>query len=161
MRRFAGWVVLALGVVGLDQIAKHAVVSALGGGGSIYVAPFFSIILTYNTGAAFSLLADASGWQRAFFTVIAIAASAVIVYVLWRNARNAFLSLALSLILGGALGNLVDRITLGHVVDFLYFHYRGFSFPAFNVADSSITCGAFLIAWDGLLRRSRPQGQGW
>jgi signal peptidase II len=114
--------------------------------------PFFSLVLTFNTGAAFSFLAAASGWQRWFFAVIAAGASTLIVWLL-RRGGSALYCLGLALILGGALGNLWDRLVLGHVVDFLLFHYRGWSYPAFNVADSAITVGAVLLIVDSFRAR--------
>ena len=110
-------------------------------------------MLVYNPGAAFSLLSDAAGWQRWLFIAIALVASAWIVWLLNRYQRQALFSLALSLVLAGAVGNVVDRIFFGAVVDFLDFHALGWHWPAFNVADSAISCGAVLLVWDALWPR--------
>jgi signal peptidase II len=114
-------------------------------GQQIPLTDFFNLVLTYNAGAAFSFLSDASGWQRWFFSGIAAAASILIVYLLRKHAAEKLFCLALSLVLGGALGNLWDRITLGHVVDFLDFYVGGYHWPAFNVADSAIFLGAMFL----------------
>ena len=114
-------------------------------GQQIPLTDFFNLVLTYNAGAAFSFLSDASGWQRWFFSGIAAAASILMVYLLRKHTSEKLFCLALSLVLGGALGNLWDRITLGHVVDFLDFHVGGYHWPAFNVADSAIFLGALFL----------------
>jgi signal peptidase II len=150
------WLWLAAGVVVADQLTKAAVVAAFRDGGGLAVTPFFTLMLTYNTGAAFSFLAGASGWQRWLFTGIAAAAAIVIVALLRRGGSKLYCG-GLALILGGALGNLVDRVLLGKVVDFLLFHYAQWSYPAFNVADSAITVGAGLIILDSF---RRPRGDG-
>jgi signal peptidase II len=140
---------LAAGIVlVVDFLTKRWIEASLAPGAVVPVTPFFNLVLTFNRGAAFSLFADASGWQREFFIGIAVAASALILYLLHRHRGEFLLCLALGLILGGALGNLWDRITLGHVVDFLDFHLAGYHWPAFNVADAAITCGALTLLWD-------------
>lgn len=136
---------LALIVLVLDLVSKHWVVSILLHGQQIPLMDFFNLVLTYNAGAAFSFLSDASGWQRWFFSGIAAAASILMVYLLRKHTSEKLFCLALSLVLGGALGNLWDRITLGHVVDFLDFHVGGYHWPAFNVADSAIFLGALFL----------------
>ena len=136
---------LALIVLVLDLVSKHWVVSILLHGQQIPLTDFFNLVLTYNAGAAFSFLSDASGWQRWFFSGIAAAASILMVYLLRKHTSEKLFCLALSLVLGGALGNLWDRITLGHVVDFLDFHVGGYHWPAFNVADSAIFLGALFL----------------
>jgi signal peptidase II len=136
---------LALIVLVLDLASKHWVESILLHGQQIPLTDFFNLVLTYNAGAAFSFLSDASGWQRWFFSGIAAAASILIVYLLRKHAAEKLFCLALSLVLGGALGNLWDRVTLGHVVDFLDFHVGGYHWPAFNVADSAIFLGAMFL----------------
>lgn len=136
---------LALIVLVLDLVSKHWVESILLHGQQIPLTDFFNLVLTYNAGAAFSFLSDASGWQRWFFSGIAAAASILIVYLLRKHVAEKLFCLALSLVLGGALGNLWDRITLGHVVDFLDFHVGGYHWPAFNVADSAIFLGAMFL----------------
>lgn len=144
------WLWIALAVLLLDQWTKGLVAGSLRLYEQIELLPFFNITLAYNEGAAFSFLAGAGGWQRWFFSIIAVVASVVILVWLLRGRDGPVVATALSLILGGALGNLWDRIALGHVVDFLDFHWAGWHFPAFNVADSAITVGAALIIIDML-----------
>jgi signal peptidase II len=120
----------------------------------IPVLPVFSLVLVHNTGAAFSFLADAGGWQRWFFIAVGAIATVIIVRLLRRHGDEPHLALPLALVLGGALGNVIDRVILGYVVDFLYLHYRGFAWPAFNVADTAISIGAALLIWDAL--RGKP-----
>lgn len=146
------WLVLSVAVVAADLATKAWVAAAFSEGQELRVTGFFSLVLAYNSGAAFSFLAGASGWQRWFFAAIAVAASAFIVWMLRRGGSRLLCS-GLALILGGALGNLYDRITLGRVVDFLLFHYAGWSWPAFNVADSAITVGAALLIIDSFASR--------
>lgn len=144
------WLGIALTVILADHLTKFWVTSVLDYQEAVPVLPFFSLVLVYNTGAAFSFLASAGGWQRWFFIAIGIIATFIIVRLLTRHAHQPRLAFALALLLGGALGNVIDRVMLGHVVDFLYFHYRSFAWPAFNVADSAITIGAALLIWDSL-----------
>jgi signal peptidase II len=144
---------LALLVLVLDLLTKRLVEAALVHGEQISLTPFFNLVLTYNAGAAFSFLSDAGGWQRWFFSVVATGASILIIYLLQKHAGERLFCLALSLILGGALGNLWDRITLGHVVDFLDFHVAGYHWPAFNIADSAIFLGAASLILDSFLRK--------
>ena len=152
--RWTRWLGVSAAVVALDLATKAWVSHAFVAGEVKTITPFFNLVLMHNTGAAFSLLADAGGWQRWFFTIVAIAISAAIVYALQRNAGNRLLCASLSLVLGGALGNLYDRLTLGHVVDFVQRHAAGYYWPAFNVADSAITVGVAILVWDGLRSRS-------
>jgi signal peptidase II len=160
MRRVAGWLGLSAAIIVLDQASKYLILAGLRPGQAVDVLPpVFSLILTYNPGAAFSFLANESGWQRYFFAVIALGASALIIYMLVRHHTDRFLCFALALLLGGAIGNLVDRVVHGAVVDFLVFRWPGgpalFNpWPAFNLADSCISVGAVLLIWDGF-RRSR------
>jgi len=147
--------VLAALVVAIDRLSKLAIVGAMRFGEAREITSFFNLVLIYNRGAAFSFLSDASGWQRAFFIAIAVIASAIIVALLWRHRRQNLFCLGLALILGGALGNVWDRIQLGYVLDFLDFHALGYHWPAFNAADSSITCGAALL----ILESFRPTGK--
>src|SRR5690606_27740289 len=142
---------LTLVVLVLDQWTKGWAESALRMYQPMEVLPFFNLTLAYNEGAAFSFLAGAGGWQRWFFAGIALVASVVILVWLVRGRDSRIVAAALALILGGALGNLWDRLALGHVVDFLDFHWAGYHFPAFNIADSAITVGAALIILDMLL----------
>ncbi len=142
------WYVLAAVIIVLDQISKQVVLANVQYGETIYVAPFWNWVLTFNRGAAFSFLADEGGWQRWFFTVLAIGVSAWIAAMLRTHAAQKLLSLALALIMGGALGNVIDRIRFGAVVDFVQWHAAGFYWPAFNIADSAITIGAVLMILD-------------
>jgi signal peptidase II len=148
------WLGLALAVIVFDHLSKIWVYATLDYQEAIPVLPFFSLVLVHNTGAAFSFLADAGGWQRWFFIAIGVIATVIIVRLLKRHAREPRLAFSLALVLGGALGNVIDRAVLGHVVDFLYFHYHGFGWPAFNVADSAITVGATLLIWDSLFGKA-------
>lgn len=151
--------VLAGFVLVLDLLTKRWVEAVLFYGEQIPLTGFFNLVLTYNAGAAFSFLSDAGGWQRWFFSVVAVGASMLIIYLLRKHASDQLFCLALSLILGGALGNLWDRITLGHVVDFLDFHVAGYHWPAFNIADSAIFLGAALLILDSFLRKE-PKANG-
>jgi len=146
------WLWLSLVVIVLDLATKQAILATFRPGEEKVVLPFFSLVLAFNRGAAFSFLADASGWQRWFFTGIAIIASVVIVWLLRKGGSRWFCG-GLALILGGALGNVWDRLTTGQVIDFLLFHWRGWSYPAFNVADSAITIGALLLIADSFRHR--------
>lgn len=150
MRKMLPWIGLAALVIALDQWSKYAIAQLLTFGDRITVTPLFDLVLTYNTGAAFSFLNNASGWQREFFIAIALLASIWILYLLYRHVGSQLMNFALGLVLGGALGNVIDRLRLGAVVDFLYFHIAEYSWPAFNLADSAITCGAILLIWDSL-----------
>jgi signal peptidase II len=144
------WLGLASGVIVLDQLSKASVLSAFRVGESLVIAPVFNLVLLFNPGASFSFLAGAGGWQRWFFTVLALGISGWLVVLLRRHAHERLLPLALALILGGALGNVIDRIRFGAVVDFLHFHWGEHYFPAFNVADSCISVGVALMLWHEL-----------
>ena len=158
-RPIALWVWLALAglVVLLDQFSKSLIVGALALNDSHAVTSFFNIVRLHNSGAAFSFLAGASGWQRWFFIVLGSAASLFIVWMLRKNPSQKLLCFALSMIMGGAIGNVVDRLLHGHVVDFIQVHHSGWYFPAFNLADSAITLGAVCLILDEIrrVRRSR------
>ena len=157
MHGFPARLGLALLLLALDQATKLWAAGALDYGMPVEVLPFFNLTLVHNTGAAFSFLADAGGWQRIFFVVLSGVVSAVLVAWLWRLPREArLLGIALALVLGGAVGNLVDRVAYGYVIDFLDFHAGGWHWPAFNVADSAISCGVVLLLVDGLFG-GRPQ----
>ena len=145
-----GWLWLSVLVLILDQTSKYYFEHSLELYQQIVVIPnYFSWMLAYNTGAAFSFLADGGGWQRWLFAMIAVVVSAVLIVWLKRLGRNdTWLAVALALVLGGALGNLYDRIVLGHVIDFIFVHWHEHGFPAFNVADSGITVGAIMLALD-------------
>lgn len=145
------WLWLSALVLVLDQASKLLVMATLTPYHEVVaVTPFLNLVHVHNTGAAFSLLADQSGWQRWFFLAIASIASGVILWLLAGTRGRAVFAIGLALILGGALGNLIDRLAYGHVVDFLDFHVAGWHWPVFNVADSAITLGAGLIIWDSL-----------
>lgn len=155
-----GWLVLSLLVLVIDQVSKAHFEGSLEMFQQIVVIPdYFSWTLAYNTGAAFSFLADGGGWQRWLFAVIAVVVSAVLVVWLKRLGRDdTWLAIALALVLGGALGNLYDRIALGHVIDFILVHWQNrYYFPAFNFADSAITVGAIMLALD--MFKSKKTGE--
>jgi signal peptidase II len=146
------WLVFALALIGVDQFTKRLILNALQLGDSVPVTSFFNIVRAHNTGAAFSFLADSSGWQRWLFTGIGVVAALFILWLLKKHAGERLFSFAMAGILGGAVGNVVDRLMHGYVVDFLDFHLAGRHFPAFNVADSAITVGAICLVLDELLR---------
>ena len=154
-----GWLWLTLLVLVIDQASKTYFDSSLQMYQRIVVIPdFFSWTLAYNSGAAFSFLADSSGWQRWLFALIAVVVSTVLLVWLKRLGRNdTWLAIALALILGGALGNLYDRIAYGHVIDFILVHWEHRLFPAFNVADSAICVGAVMLALD--MFKSKKSGE--
>ncbi len=143
-------------LISLDQGIKYVMVHTLHPGSAVEILPFLSLVLTYNPGAAFSFLAAESGWQRWFFVAVAMTVSAGLVYLIFRHRRDAVQCLALALILGGALGNVIDRLLFGAVVDFVLLHWHDWHWPAFNLADSCITVGAALLIWDSF-RRGRVQ----
>lgn len=151
------WLGLALILVIADQFTKVLILGYYRLGDSTSVTSFFNVVRAHNTGAAFSFLAAASGWQRWLFTGIAVAAVVFILFLLRSHAGQRLFCFALACILGGAVGNLVDRLMHGYVVDFLQFHWQGWYFPAFNVADSAITIGAICLVLDEL-RRVRRNG---
>ncbi|MES2979988.1 MAG: signal peptidase II [Pseudomonadota bacterium] len=153
----AQWLGLALLILVADQFTKVLITGYYRLGDSTYVTSFFNVVRAHNSGAAFSFLAEAGGWQRWFFTAIGVAAALFIGYLLKSHAGEKLFSFALALILGGAIGNVIDRILHGYVIDFLDFHYRGWHFPAFNVADSAITVGAVCLILDELLRVRRAR----
>ena len=150
--RIWGWYGLALLIVVLDQLSKHWVSSHFYYGEVLPVTSFFNLTLVHNTGAAFSFLSDAGGWQRWFFGAVAAVVSVVLVIWMARTpVSQKMLLAALALILGGAVGNLWDRMLLGYVVDFLDVYYQQYHWPAFNIADSAITVGALLLVLDNFL----------
>lgn len=156
--RFGAWLVLALVVLLLDQLTKSLVLQTIRFGERVRVVDgFFDLTLVYNEGAAFSFLASAGGWQRWLFIGIGTAAAVFIVFLLWRHGTQRLFALSLSLILGGAVGNVIDRLVHGKVVDFLLAYWRDFHWPAFNVADSAITVGAVLLVLDELIRVRRSR----
>jgi len=155
--RLVGWLAIALAIVLFDQLTKVLIVGHFTLGESRTVTSFFNVVHVHNTGAAFSFLAGAAGWQRWFFIGLGAVAATFIVWMLRRHGGQRLFGWALSLILGGAVGNVIDRVARGSVVDFIQVHYAGWYFPAFNVADSAITIGAGLLILDELLRVRRTR----
>lgn len=149
------WLGIATIIVLLDQVTKITMSRLLVYGQSEVITPYFNLVMVYNQGAAFSFLANSGGWQRWFFSGLAFVVSLVIIWMLWKNASQRLFCWSLSLILGGAVGNLIDRLIYGHVIDFLDFHIGTLHWPAFNVADSAITLGAALFVLDELRRVNR------
>jgi len=149
------WLGIALAVILLDQITKTLIAGTMQLGDARRITSFFDIVRAHNRGAAFSFLNDASGWQRWFFIGLGLAAAVFIVWMLKKHGGQRLFGWALALILGGALGNVIDRLLHGHVIDFVQVHWRSAYFPAFNVADSAITVGAGLLILDELLRVRR------
>ena len=152
------WLGLALILLMADQFTKVLILGYYRLGDATYVTSFFNVVRAHNTGAAFSFLATESGWQRWFFTGIGVLAAAFIIWMLKSHAGQKLFSFAMACILGGAIGNVIDRTLHGYVVDFLDFHYGNWHFPAFNVADSAITVGAICLILDELLRVRRAKG---
>ncbi len=154
---WGAWLIVSLAVVAADQLTKLQVTAALSLYQRIPVLPVLDLVRLHNTGAAFSFLADRSGWQNWLFAGVAAVVSAGVFWWLIRlpGKGKAVLALALALLLGGAIGNLIDRVIYGYVVDFILVHYGDWSFPAFNVADSAITCGVALVLFDGLVVERR------
>jgi len=153
------WLALTAAIVVADLATKAWMSSAFTLGESIEIAPFFNLVLAHNTGAAFSFLAGAGGWTRWFFTGITIVISVAIVVMLSRQRGSPWLSAAFALVLGGALGNLYDRLMLGYVVDFVQLHAAGYYWPAFNVADSAISVGVAMLIWESLRPKAGKLGQ--
>ena len=149
------WLLIAAIIIVLDQYTKTLIVNHFQLHEGRYVTSFFNLVRAHNPGAAFSFLAGAGGWQRWFFTAIALAATVFIIVMLRKQGDQKLFALALTLILGGAIGNAVDRLIHGYVVDFLQFHWGGWAFPSFNVADSAITLGAILLIVDEIRRVTR------
>ena len=149
----APWLGIAAIVILADQLSKIVINKLFTFGEEKVVTSFFNLVLAHNRGAAFSFLSNETGWQRYFFTAIGIAAVLYILYLLSKHSGQRLFCWALALIMGGAIGNVIDRIVYGHVIDFLDFHFRAFGhFPAFNIADSAITIGAVLFVYDELRR---------
>jgi len=151
------WLAWAVLLIVADQFTKTLILGYYRLGDATFVTSFFNVVRAHNTGAAFSFLADAGGWQRWLFTGIAVVVAAFILWQLRAHPGQRLFSFALSSILGGAIGNVVDRLQHGYVVDFLDFHLRGWHFPAFNVADCAITVGAACLILDELLRVRRER----
>ena len=151
------WLGLALLILIADQFTKVLILGYYKLGDATYVTSFFNVVRVHNAGAAFSFLASAGGWQRWFFTGIGLVAAIFIIWMLKSHPGQKLFSFALACILGGAIGNVIDRTLYGYVVDFLDFHYAGWHFPAFNVADSGITIGAVCLILDEILRVRRTK----
>jgi signal peptidase II len=149
------WLGLALILLIADQFTKVLILGFYQLGDSTRVTSFFNVVRAHNSGAAFSFLAEAGGWQRWFFTVIGVVAAGVIIWLLKSHSGQKLFAFAMACILGGAMGNVIDRVLYGYVVDFLDFHWRGWHFPAFNIADSAISVGAACLILDELLRVRR------
>ena len=142
------WITLV--VIILDQVSKQLAEYYLVFQVPIPVIPFFNLTLSYNTGAAFSFLADAGGWQRWFFVILATVVSiAIVIWIKKLEAQDKWVAIALALVLGGAIGNVIDRALFAHVIDFLHVYYEQWSWPIFNIADSAITAGVAILLWDG------------
>ena len=146
---FYKWISISAIVVALDLYTKHLVQRAFEYGEHLTITSFFDLVRYHNEGAAFSFLADAGGWQKWFFSGVSMIAVVVITYLLKKHQNQKLFSVGLALVLGGAIGNLYDRLTLGYVVDFLSFHVNDWYYPAFNVADSAICVGVALLLLDG------------
>ncbi len=153
MPRRSAWFALALAVVVADQLCKWAVLAVFAPGERRALSGFFNLVLAFNKGAAFSFLAGAPGWQTPLFIAVAVVAIVVVSVLLVRSPADPLVRAGLALILGGAFGNLIDRVRYGQVVDFLDFHVYSWHWPAFNVADSAITIGAGLLIYESLLHR--------
>ena len=151
------WLALSLIILIADQFTKVLVIGYYQLGASTEVTSFFNLVRAHNSGAAFSFLSDASGWQRWFFSIIGLLAAVLLVWLLKSHAGQKLFSFALACILGGAIGNVIDRLLYGYVVDFLDFHWHHWHFPAFNVADSAINIGAACLILDELLRVRRAR----
>ena len=152
------WFALAALLVLADQATKALVLSRFALGERLEVTPFFNLLFVYNPGAAFSFLSEAGGWQKPLLVAFALGAAALVSVLIVRRPGERLLCTGLSLILGGALGNVVDRLRFGQVVDFLDFHAAGWHFPAFTAADSAITLGAALLILEGFVSRDRRAG---
>jgi signal peptidase II len=148
--RITAWFGLSALVIAFDQWSKFAMRDLLAFGDVLPVTSFFDLVMVLNSGAAFSFLSSASGWQRWFFIVLALGISVWLAVLIVRHAAERLLPLCFALVLGGAIGNVIDRFYFGAVVDFLYFHIGPYGWPAFNVADSAISVGLVLLIWDQL-----------
>ncbi len=158
MRKPLPWFGLAAAVIAADQLVKWIVLARFAPGEGLEVTSFFNLVLVFNKGAAFSFLAREAGWQTPLLVGFALVAAGIVSVLIVRSPEKDLLRAALALILGGALGNVIDRLRFGHVVDFLDFHAAGWHFPAFNVADSAITIGAALLILDGFLFHEKRAG---
>lgn len=151
------WFGLSAAIVAIDLYTKKLVQNAFQYGEHLTITSFFDLVRYHNEGAAFSFLADAGGWQKLFFSGVSVVAIIVITYLIRKYQTEKLFCLGLALVLGGAIGNLYDRVTLGYVVDFLFFHYNAFYWPAFNVADSAICAGVALLLIDSFKQPNKPR----
>jgi signal peptidase II len=151
----ARWMMVAALLIGLDQLSKLIIVNSYALGQQSVLTSWFNVVRVHNTGAAFSFLSDAGGWQRWFFVGLGVLAVAVLAFLMIRHAGQVLLSLAATLIISGAIGNTIDRLSYGYVVDFIDWHYAGWHWPAFNFADSFIMVGAGLFILDEIRRVRR------
>lgn len=152
------WLFLSIVVIVIDQWTKQMAESHLMFAERVPVMPFFDLTLQYNTGAAFSFLADAGGWQRWFFTTLAFGVSLVLTIWLMREPNGKkWLPIALTLIIGGAIGNVIDRMLHGHVIDFILWYVNNYHWPAFNIADSAIFVGAVMLFLDGIINKGQQK----
>ncbi len=154
MRR---WLLLATLIVIIDQVTKYFVMQHFVVNETWFVNTYFNLVRVHNTGAAFSFLADAGGWQRIFFISISLIAVGWILWLMHHYPKQLLFCFGLGMVLGGAIGNLIDRIIFASVVDFIQVHYEAYFFPAFNMADSAITGGAGLLIWDGFKSKSNTE----
>lgn len=155
VRGMLPWLGLALLIFVADQVTKVLILAHYQLGDATYITSFFNLVRVHNTGAAFSFLASASGWQRWFFTALGVGAACFILWMLRSHSQQRLFAFSMACLLGGAVGNVVDRLLHGYVVDFVQLHYAGWAFPAFNVADAAITAGAIGMILDELLRVRR------
>lgn len=153
------WFLISAVIVVLDLYTKHLVQQAFQYGEHLTLTSYFDLVRYHNEGAAFSFLANAGGWQKIFFSVVSVVAIVVISYLIRKHRTEKLFCFGLALVLGGAIGNLYDRVTLGYVVDFLYFHYQTFYWPAFNVADSAICVGVALLLLDSFKKDNQKKPQ--
>ena len=153
------WFAVSACIFLADQLVKWLILERFAPGERLELTGFLNLVLVFNKGAAFSFLAREAGWQTPLLVAFALAAAAVVSFLIFRNPQKKLLCAGLAAILGGALGNLVDRLRFGHVVDFVDFHALGWHFPAFNVADSAITIGAALLILEGFLSDKTPQAE--
>jgi signal peptidase II len=158
MRKAWPWFAAAAAIAIVDQLTKWVITGRFRYGESVEVTGFFNLVLVYNKGAAFSFLADAQGWQTPLLVTFAVVAAVVIGVLIVKQPEKRMFCGGLALILGGAVGNVADRMRLGHVVDFLDFHAMGWHWPAFNVADSAIVVGALLLILEGFIHHERRAG---
>lgn len=152
------WFVISAAIIVADQLTKWLVLASFAPGERREVTGFFNLVLVFNKGAAFSFLADAPGWQTPLLVIFALAAAVIVSVLLVRSPHRRPYQAGLALILGGAVGNVIDRLRFGQVVDFLDLHAGGWHWPAFNVADSAITVGAVLLILDGFMHHERRAG---